>query len=78
MDTLAVEASIAQAEGDLPRAAALLAPLHPPADDSNVLYAQVYQAILERHPAPMIPRLEEILAKPDRHGVTSTANCAFG
>jgi TolB-like protein/class 3 adenylate cyclase/Tfp pilus assembly protein PilF len=65
MDTIAVEASIAQAEGDLPRAAALLAPLHPPADDSNVLYTQVYQAILERHPALIIPRLKDILANPD-------------
>ncbi|MBA3830289.1 MAG: hypothetical protein H0X34_00040 [Chthoniobacterales bacterium] len=51
MDTLAVQASVAQAQGDLPRAAALLAPLHPPVDDSNVLYTQVYQAILERQPA---------------------------
>ncbi|HEX4667999.1 MAG TPA: tetratricopeptide repeat protein, partial [Chthoniobacterales bacterium] len=65
MDTLAVKAAIAQAEGDLPRAAALLAPLHPPADDSNVFYTQVYQAILERWPAPVIPRLKELLAKPD-------------
>ena len=32
VDTLAGKASIAQAEGDLPRAAALLAPLHPNAD----------------------------------------------
>ena len=29
------------------------------------LETQVYQAILERHPAPIIPRLKEILAKPD-------------
>ena len=29
VDTLALKAAIAQAEGDLPRAAALLAPLHP-------------------------------------------------
>src|SRR5256714_2280078 len=65
MDTLAVKASVAQAEGDLPGAAALLAPLHPPADDSNVLYTQVYQAILERRSAQVIPRLTEILAKPD-------------
>ena len=65
MDTLAVKAAVAQAEGDLPRASALLAPLHPPADDSNVLYTQVYQAILERGPAPIIPQLKEILAKPD-------------
>ena len=33
VDTLALKAAIAQAEGDLPRAAALLAPLHPNADD---------------------------------------------
>jgi TolB-like protein/Tfp pilus assembly protein PilF len=65
LDTLALKAAIAQAEGDLPRASALLAPLHPPADDSNALETQVYQAILERRPAPIIPRLKEILAKPD-------------
>ena len=65
VDTLAIKAGIAQAEGDLPRAAALLAPLHPGADDTNALETQVYQAILERRPAPIIPRLKEILAKPD-------------
>ncbi len=65
MDTIAAEASIAQAQGDLPRAAELLAPLDPPPDDSNVFYAQVYQAILERNPAPAIPRLTKLLAKPD-------------
>ena len=57
--------AIAQAEGDLPRAAALLAPLHPNADDTSALETQVYQAILERRPAQIIPRLKEILAKPD-------------
>ncbi len=65
VDTLALKAAIAQAEGDLPRASALLAPLHPAADDTNALETQVYQAILERRPAPVIPRLKEILAKPD-------------
>jgi TolB-like protein/Flp pilus assembly protein TadD len=65
VDTLAFKAGIAQAEGDLPRAAALLAPLHPNADDSVVLETQVYQAILERRPGQIIPRLKEILAKPD-------------
>jgi TolB-like protein/Tfp pilus assembly protein PilF len=64
LDTLGNKASIAQAEGDLPRAAALLAPLRPGAD-SSVLATQVYQAILERRPAPVIPRLKEILTKPD-------------
>jgi TolB-like protein/Tfp pilus assembly protein PilF len=62
---LACKAAIAQAEGDLPRASALLAPLHLNADDAGGLEQQVYQAILERHPAPIIPRLTEILAKPD-------------
>jgi TolB-like protein/tetratricopeptide (TPR) repeat protein/class 3 adenylate cyclase len=65
VDTLVLKASIAQAEGDLPRAAALLAPLHPNADDSPALETQVYQAILERRPAPMVTRLQEVLAKPD-------------
>jgi len=65
VDTLAKKAIIAQAEGDLPRAAALLAPLHPTTDDFSVLEAQVYQAILERRPAPIIARLKEILANPD-------------
>src|SRR5438477_200547 len=65
VDTLAEKAAIAQAEGDLPRASALLAPLHPNADDTIALGTQIYQAILERRPAQVIPRLEEILAKPD-------------
>src|SRR5262249_15875390 len=62
VDTLAGKASIAQAEGDLPRAAALLAPLRPNADQNSVLEEQVYQAILERRPVPIIPRLKETLA----------------
>jgi TolB-like protein/class 3 adenylate cyclase/Tfp pilus assembly protein PilF len=65
LDTLAYKAAIAQAEGNLSRAAALLAPLHPGADDAGALETQVYQAILERRPAPIIPQLKEILAKPD-------------
>jgi len=65
VDTLAIKANIAQAEGDLLRASAILAPLHPNADDSSAVETQVYQAILERRPAQIIPRLKEILAKPD-------------
>jgi TolB-like protein/Tfp pilus assembly protein PilF/class 3 adenylate cyclase len=64
-DTLALKAAIAQAEGDLPRASALLAPLQPGADRSAALETQVYQAILERRPGQMIARLKEILAPPD-------------
>jgi tetratricopeptide (TPR) repeat protein len=65
VDALTLKASIAQAEGDLPRASALLAPLHPGADDSTAVETQVYQAILERRPASIIPRLKEILGQPD-------------
>ena len=65
VDTIASKASVAQAEGDLPRAAALLAPLHPGADDANALETQVYQAILERNPESIISRLKEVLARPD-------------
>ena len=65
LDTLVLKAAIAQAEGDLPRASAILAPLHPATDDSGTLEIQAYQAILERRPAQIIPRLKEILAKPD-------------
>src|SRR5438094_8466090 len=65
VDTLTFKAGIAQAEGDLPRASALLAPLHPAAADPTALETQVYQAILERRPAQIIPQLKEILAKPD-------------
>ena len=65
VDTLLGKAAIAQAEGDLPRAAALLAPLHQAPDLPLPLETQVYQAILERRPAQILPRLKEILAKPD-------------
>jgi TolB-like protein/Tfp pilus assembly protein PilF len=65
VDTLALKAAIAQAEGDLPRASALLNPLHPSADQSTALETQIYQAILERRPAPAIVTLKKILANPD-------------
>ena len=65
VDTLAAKAAIAQAEGDLPRASALLASIHPSAEDPQALETQIYQAILERRPAQIIRRLKEILAKPD-------------
>jgi len=64
-DTLVEKAGIAQAEGDLPRASALLAPLRPAADLNQALEQQVYQAILERRSGSVIPGLKEILAKPD-------------
>ena len=65
VDTIMEKAVIAQAEGDLPRASALLASLQPAADDTNALETQAYQAILERRPAQIMSRLKDILAKPD-------------
>jgi serine/threonine-protein kinase len=65
LDTLVQKASIAQAVGDLPQAAVLLGLLHPAANNPGALETQVYQAILERHPEQITPRLKEILAKPD-------------
>ena len=66
VDIPVAQAAIAQAQGDLPRAATLLAPLRPTAAaDTYALETQVYQAILERQPAQIIPRLKEILTKPD-------------
>jgi len=63
--TLASEAGILQATGDLPRAAAVLTPLYSKADDGGTIDTQAYQAILERRTAPIIPRLKETLSKPD-------------
>src|SRR5438874_1227991 len=63
--TLASEAGILQATGDLPHAAAVLTPLYSKADDGGTIDTQAYQAILERRTAPIIPRLKEILSKPD-------------
>jgi TolB-like protein/Tfp pilus assembly protein PilF len=64
-DTLTTKAAIAQAEGDLPRAAAILTSLSPAADDFNALETEVYQQILERRPGQIIARLKAILEKPD-------------
>src|SRR6266496_3936638 len=66
IDTIVLKARIAQAEGDLPRASALLTPLRLGADYANALETQVYQAILESRPAAVIAQLKEILAKPDQ------------
>ena len=64
-DALVEKAAIAQAEGDLPRAATLLAQVQPAAGDPTAWETLAYQAILERRPAEIISRLKELLAKPD-------------
>ncbi len=65
IDALVEKAAIAQAEGDLPRAATLLTQVHPTAGDPTAWETLVYQAILERRPDQIISRLKEILARPD-------------
>jgi tetratricopeptide (TPR) repeat protein len=61
LNILAQKAAIAQAQGDLPHASALLARLHLAADNIEGLETQVYQAILERRPAPIIPVIRRYL-----------------
>ena len=65
IDTLALKGAIAQAEGDLPRAASLLSSLRPNAESFTALEQQVYQAILLRNTGPMVARLRELLTQPD-------------
>jgi TolB-like protein len=65
IDALVEKAAIAQAEGDLPQAATLLAKVQPAAGDPTAWETLAYQAILERRPAKIISRLKELLAKPD-------------
>jgi TolB-like protein/Tfp pilus assembly protein PilF len=62
-DPLVVKAGIAQAQGDLARASALLAPLKPAADNSLAWEVQTYQAILEHRPIEIIAQLKKILAQ---------------
>jgi serine/threonine protein kinase/Flp pilus assembly protein TadD len=62
---VAIQAAIFQAMGDLPRASALLTPLYSRADDRGTIETQVYQSVLERRTASVIPQLKEMLSKPD-------------
>ena len=65
IDALIEKTAIAQAEGDLPRAAGLIATLRPSRGDPTAWETIAYQAILERQPAQIIPQLEDLLASPD-------------
>jgi TolB-like protein/Flp pilus assembly protein TadD len=65
IDALVEKATIAQAEGDLPRAATLLAQVQPAAGDPTAWETLAYQAILERRPAEIISRLKELKPDPD-------------
>jgi len=77
LDTIALKAGIAQARGELPLAAALLATLRPAAGDTAVLGSQVYQAILERRPTEIISRLKDMLAESDPSSGNFIGNLRF-
>jgi tetratricopeptide (TPR) repeat protein len=64
VDTLAQRAAIAQVQGDLAQASALLAPLQIPAEDVSAWERRAYQAILERRSAPIVSPLIEIMDQP--------------
>jgi len=61
VDTIAMKAKVAQGQGDLPRAASVLAPLRSGGDDAGAFELQIYQAILERRPQQIIPRIQQVL-----------------
>src|SRR5262249_5948643 len=61
LDTLATRAAIAQAEGDLPRASALLAPLHPAADHQRQALVVFYNSLLSGASFPT-PRASDVCA----------------
>ena len=65
LNILVQKAAIVQAEGDLPRSSALLARLHFTATHIEGLETLVYQAILERRTAAVIPLVKDMLANPD-------------
>jgi len=65
VDTVGLKALVAEAQGDLEGASTILDPLSLGADDSFDLETQIYLAILKRQPEKIIPRLNEILSKPD-------------
>jgi serine/threonine protein kinase/Flp pilus assembly protein TadD len=71
------QAAIFQAMGDLPRAAAVLAPLYSKPDDDAAMETQVYEAILERRTASIIPRLKEKLSKLDSASDDDRAELRF-
>jgi TolB-like protein/Tfp pilus assembly protein PilF len=64
-DDVVLRVSIAQAEGDLPGAAALLASTYRMGNDFGFVVTQAYQAFLERRPEQVIDRLKKAVASSD-------------
>src|SRR5206468_12975129 len=65
LEALAFKGGIPPAAGDLPRAPALPAQLHPNRDTPDPFITQAYHAMLERRPAPVIPPQKARSAKAD-------------
>ena len=77
-DILALKAGIAQAEGDLARASTLLAPLHPSAEDTTVLAAQISQALLDASRTKSFLDLKRFWPSLIQSWVIPMATSAFG
>jgi len=65
LNTLALQAAIAQAEGDLSRADTLIDRLRPSRTDTGIIFMMTYQAILQRRPMKIVPWLAQIIVSPD-------------
>jgi serine/threonine protein kinase/Tfp pilus assembly protein PilF len=65
LNTLALQAAIAQAQGDLARAETLIDRLHPSRTDTGIIWMMTYQSILQRRPTKIVPWLTQIIASPD-------------
>ena len=65
INTLSLQAAIAQAEGDLTRSSMLLHRLRPSAADTGVILQNVYQSILERRPARLASSVREMVTTRD-------------
>ncbi|MEP6810057.1 MAG: hypothetical protein ABI992_07420 [Chthoniobacterales bacterium] len=77
LNTLALQAAIAQAEGDLTSASSLLDRLRPGAVDAGVIFVKAYQSILERRPMKMVPWLREMLTTRDPAGTNLNGELDF-
>jgi TolB-like protein/class 3 adenylate cyclase/Tfp pilus assembly protein PilF len=64
-NTLALQAAIAQAQGDLSRAETLIDRLHPGRTDTGAIWVKTYQAILQRRPMKIVPWLDQMIASPE-------------
>jgi TolB-like protein/class 3 adenylate cyclase/Tfp pilus assembly protein PilF len=75
--TLTLQAQIAHAQGDLARAAALLAGVQPSRADSAIIWAKAYHAVLDRHPRQILPWLARMLSSSEPATTNSDPELRF-